>query len=235
MTHTQRLTLLWRRFSPLEERLFATVRSILSPEAVPIFDAQVGAITHVQRLPLWTEIDYYPRRFGRVDWAKVPRFPLTGEFPLARVRFAVRGRRYRATLSCVEGHIFDFGITPSPKSVAFSDWDSAPTVELLVNPLSSGYIAGQEPVPGTWRDALRTMASQAQAMGWTLHDARTAKRITLHEGEFLVLAERGGDEFLLHRTEPPSDVIFQLASHDGTPEVVEGDIGDLLQRPRRNA
>src|SRR3989338_1807215 len=103
MTLTQRLSLIWRRFSPLEERLLATVRGVLPPDARPILDAQVSAITHVQRLPGWTEIDYYRRRFGKVDWSKVRRFPLTGEFPLARVRFAVRGRRYRATLSCVDG------------------------------------------------------------------------------------------------------------------------------------
>jgi hypothetical protein len=51
MTFTQRLSLLWRRFSPLEERLFATVRNVLPLQATPTFDAQVAEITHVQRLP----------------------------------------------------------------------------------------------------------------------------------------------------------------------------------------
>src|SRR3989338_8326266 len=49
MTLTQRLSLIWRRFSPLEERLLATVRGVLPPDARPILDAQVSAITHVQR------------------------------------------------------------------------------------------------------------------------------------------------------------------------------------------
>ena len=83
----------------------------------------------------------HARRAGRVDWSRVPLFPRGGEFPLARVWFVVRGRRYRATLSCVEGHIFDFGITPSPQGVAFAEWDSAPTTELLGDPLSTGDIA----------------------------------------------------------------------------------------------
>jgi hypothetical protein len=106
MTFTQRLSLLWRRFSPLEERLFATVRNVLPLQATPIFE---------------------------------------------------------------------------------------------------------------------------------LHEANTAIHITLHEGEFLVLAERAGEEFILHRTEPPSDVMFHLASPDASPEAVRGEIGDILLSPRRNA
>ena len=154
---------------------------------------------------------------------------------MARVRFAVRGRRYRATLSCVDGHMFDFGITPSPKSVAFSDWDSAPDAELLSDQLSTQHIGRVEAIPDAWRDLLRTMAPKAATTGWTLYDATTARRITLDDGEFVVLAERDGDEFIMQRTEPPSTSMFWLASHDGTPEVVRGNIDELLQRPRRNA
>ena len=235
MTFPQRLSLLWRRFSPLEERLFATVRSALPLRATPIFDAQVAAITYVQRLPRWTEIDYYRRRFGRVDWSGVPTFPRTAEFQLARVHFAAGGRRYRATLTCVAGHIFDFGITPSPQSVAFADWDSVPTAALLGDPLAVRDLASVEEIPQAWRDALRRVGPQAASVGWVLHEANTANRITLHEGEFLVLAERAGEEFILHRTEPPSDVMFHLASPDATPEAVGGEIGEILLPPGRNA
>lgn len=231
-----RISLLWRRFSPLEERLFAAVRLVLPRPAVPTFDAQVDAITRVQRLPGWTEIDYYARGSGRLDWSRAPVFPRTGEFPLARVRFAVRGRDYRATLSCVAGHIFDFGITPSPQSIAFAEWDAAPTAELLVDPSTTGDIASPERVPDAWDDILRTARLQAAAAGWTLHDASTARRITLHEGEFLVLAERDGDEFVVHRTDPPSEELFQLMSHDGAPRPVGGgEIAGILGRPRRHA
>ena len=234
MTLTQRLRLRWRRFSPLEERLFAAVRTVLPPRALPTFDAQVGAITHVQRLPGWTEIDYYARRFGRVDWSRVPFFPRQAEFPLARVRFAVGGRRYRAVLACVAGHIFDFGITPSPQTIAFADWDSVPDAELLTDPSTPGDIASLA-VPDVWRKILVTSAPHAVAAGWTLHDANTAQRLTLDEGEFLILAERDGDEFLLSRTAPPSDVLFRLAPHDGTPEPLADDHDDVLRRPGRNA
>ncbi len=49
MTISQRLSLLWRRFSPLEEQLIVVVREVLPPQAQTIFDAQVGGITLVQR------------------------------------------------------------------------------------------------------------------------------------------------------------------------------------------
>ncbi len=89
MKIVQRLSLLWRRFSPLEERLIAAVCGALPEPAQPIFEAQIAGITLVQRLPGWTEIDFYRRRSGRTDWSDIPAFPRTGEFPLAEVRFSV--------------------------------------------------------------------------------------------------------------------------------------------------
>lgn len=233
MTLAQRLSLLWRRFSPLEDLLFAAVRGVLPATAVPIFDGQVSAITHVQRLPGWVEIDYYARRGGRPGWANAPRFPRRGEFQLARVGFAVEGRRYRATLGCVAGHIFDFGITPSPQRIAFTDWDSPPTADLLSDPFGTETESARE-IPAAWRTVLASSATPAAAAGWVLHDSRTARLVVLAEGQFLVLAERGGDEFILHRVEPSSDVMFRLASHDGTPERIRGDLAAIFQRPRRN-
>src|SRR5436189_1062756 len=98
MTIFRRLSLLRRRFSPLEERLIAAVREGLPPEAVPIFDAQVAGITLVQRPPGWNESNFYRRRRGKVDWGDIPAFPHTGELPLAEVRFGTAGKRYKATL-----------------------------------------------------------------------------------------------------------------------------------------
>jgi hypothetical protein len=228
MTLGHRLRLLWRRFSPLEERLFATVRGVLPPSAVPIFDAQVRSITHVQRLPGWAEIDYYRRHRGRLDWASVPLFPRLGEFPLARVGFAVERRRYRATLSCVAGHIFDVGITPSPRRIAFAGWDSSPTADLLSDPFGPDGDSGHE-IPTAWQSVLGSARAQAAATGWVLHDARTVRLITLEEGQFLVLAERDGDEFILHRVVPSSEVLFRLASHDGTPQAIRDDVAVIFQ------
>jgi hypothetical protein len=37
---------------------------------------------------------------------------------------------------------------------------------------------------------------------------------------FVVLAEREGDQFELHRIEPPASTLFYLDSHDGMPEPI---------------
>lgn len=221
---------MWRRFSPLEERLFAAVRGVLGGEVRAVFDAQLRAINHVQRLPGWTEIDYYRRRYGRVDWQDVPMFPRTGEFQLARVEFSVR-RHYRATLSCIAGHIFDFATTPAPSAIAFDPWDAAGSVRLLGDPRRADLADPVQSVPERWTrvlDAVRPLVSD----DWVLHDGRTAYRITLDEGEFVVLAERRGDEFVLHRVEPPADVMFHLPSHDARPQPLQRDIADVLRRSR---
>jgi hypothetical protein len=232
VTAAQRLSLLWRRFSPLEERLIATVRDVLPAEATPAFDAQIAAITLVQRHPHWTEIAFYRRRWGKVDWSGVPMFRHTGEYRLAEVRFAAGRRRYRATLTCIGGHIFDFAITPSPRSIAFAAWDGPPTARLLSDPLAPVSARATEPMPDTWRELLAP-GRLPDTGDWTFHDSRTAYRVTLDEAEFLVLAERDGDEFVLHRIEPSSSSLWHLASHDGVPEPIRGDVIAVLRADPR--
>ena len=126
------LRLLWTRFSPLEQQLFSAVRDILPASAVSIFDAQVAAINRVQRMPPdWSEIDFYRMERGTVNWSDIPLFPVLDEFQLAKVGFRVAGQYYKAVLSGVRGHIFDFAIAPGPRKIAFEAWSEAPTARLL--------------------------------------------------------------------------------------------------------
>lgn len=228
MTFSQRLSLLWRRFSPLEERLVAAVREVLPPQAKAVFDAQIAGITLVQRHP--NEICFYRRRSGKVDWSGVPTFPRTGEFRLAEVRFSVKGRRYKTTLTSIGGHIFDFAVTPSPKAIAFADWDAAPSALLLSDPLTADSASEPQPMPDSWREFLAKHQT-LDTGDWTLHDAATVYSTAFADGEFLVLAEREGDQFVLHRIEPPASTLFYLDSHDGTPEPIKGDVLDVFQQP----
>lgn len=224
---------MWRRYFPLEERLVAAVREALPSQAQTVFDAQIAGITLVQRHP--NEICFYRRVSGKVDWSGVPTFPRTGEFRLAEVRFAVAGRRYKATLRCIGGHAFDFTITPSPKAVTFTDWDSAASTRLLSDPMTIE--PGNEPqlMPDSWREFLARPRS-GNTDGWTYHDAETVYRAAFADGEFLVLAERAGDQFVLHRIEPPASALFYLDSHDGAPKPIQGDIFDIFQpAENRNA
>jgi hypothetical protein len=226
MTITQRITLMWRRFSPLEERLIAAVREVLPTPARAILDAQVAGVTLVRRNA--NEICFYRKVSGKVDWSGVPAFPNTGEFRLAEVRFSVAGRRFKATLTSIGGHAFDFAVTPNPEAIAFADWDGASETRLLSDPLVPG--SGREPqaIPEAWRAFLAH--HRAIARDWTLYDAETAYNAAFSDGEFLILAEREGEQFVLHRIEPPASTLFYLDSHDGTPEPIEGDVCGVFGR-----
>jgi hypothetical protein len=233
MTIAQRISLMWRRFSPLEERLIAAVREVLPSQARAVFEAQMAGVTLVQRHP--NEICFYRRVSGKVDWRGVPAFPRTGEFRLAEVQFSVAGRGYKATLTCIGGHAFDFTITPSPKAVAFADWDSVASTRLLSDPMTIEPGNEAQPMPDSWREFLVRFRSSDTA-DWTLHDAKTVYRTAFADGEFLVLAERGGDQFVLHRIEPPASTLFYLDSHGGIPEPIRGDMLDVFRQPdNRNA
>lgn len=236
MTFVRRLTLLWTRFSPLEKRLLAEVRNALPAAARPIYDQQVAAIKRVQRHPRWTEICFYPKirlhKKPRVDWHSVPSFPCTDEFPLAQVRFSISARPYKATLTSINGHIFDFAVTPSPKEVAFVPWDAGTTVQLLDDPLRTSTGKGpREKISAAWGKFL-SQHSQKEIAGGTLYDENTAYRVPSDNGQYLLLAERNGDEFILQNVEPdegsPKKLLY-LASHDGTPEPISGTLDDLIK------
>lgn len=228
----ERLSLLWRRFSPVEERLLAAVRDVLPDDARPPFDAQVSAINLIQRHPpSWTEICYFRKKRFKVDWSGVPVFRCADEFRLAQIRFRADGRRFKSTLTCIDGHIFDFSTTPGLKTVAFSSWESDPHTELLANPL--GATTGKkapEIVPPVWENFL-AKDQAALVPDWTLHDGATAYRIVMDKGEFLVLAERDGEEFILHLVGgEQQDELYYLPGHDGVPEVLDRDVALILQR-----
>ena len=228
----ERLSLLWRRLSPLEERLLAAVRAVLPEEARPPFDAQVSAINLVQRHPpSWTEICYFRKKRFKVDWSGVPMFRCTDEFRLAEIRFRASGRRFKSTLTCIGGHIFDFGTTPGAKAVAFSSWDSEPHVKLLADPFRHPTGSKDpETLPPVWENILAKVQTMPSS-DWTLHDRATAHRIVMDEGEFLVLAEREGEEFILYLVEGERQhELYYLSEHDGVPEVLERDVTLMLQK-----
>jgi hypothetical protein len=224
----ERFRLLWRRFSPLEEQLIAEVRKVLPFGAQIIFDPQVAAITRVQRHA--NEICFYRLRAGKADWSSVPTFPRASEFRLAEVRFRAREKNYKATLTSIRGHIFDFTILPNPKAVMFAKWEPGATARLLSDPLTVEPADESQPIPVSWREFL--IRAESVATGdWKLRDAKTAYRIAFNDGEFLVLAERDGDQFILHRIDPPASTLFYVDSHDAMPEPIQGGIVDVFQRP----
>ena len=228
----QRLSLLWKRFSPLEERLLGEIRHVLPLDALPIYDAQVTAINRVQRLPpSWSEIDFYRIRGGKPNWAGISMFPCTEEFRLASVAFRVGGKGYKATLHCIGGHIFDFAITPGARAVSFDQWEAKPSAVLLADPLRAA--TGErdtETLPVEWQTFLAEHGS-APPIGWELHDGRSAYRVALDDGQYLVLAAReGGEEFILQRLEPPAAHLFHVLHHDSVPEPLQRELKAVMGR-----
>jgi len=221
----RRLSLFWKRFSPLEEWLLTEVRKLLPAEAHPVFDAQVAAINHVQRMPpSWGEIAFYCRN----NWTGVPMFPCTDEFRLAEIKFRIGGRAYKADLSCISGHIFDFAITPGPKKVAFEPWESEPVSVLLRDPLRAPMGRKEtESLPPQWRDFLAQHAGDG-VHGWVLYDETTAYRVVLYDAQYLILAEREGRQFILYRVEPSGDALYYLKEHDGIPQPIEQEIENVM-------
>jgi hypothetical protein len=226
----KRISLLWRRFTPLELGLLDAVRSVLPRAALPIFDAQVNAVTRVQRLPGWSEIAFYRMRHGRVSWDGVPLFPATSELPLAEVRFAVRGRSFRAILTAIHGHIFDFAITPGARDIAFDSWDCEPRVHLLADPLNDMETPAHVALPEPWLSFLRD-AGPGDAHGWVLYTESEAYRVALEAGEFLVLAERPGERFLLYRLHPQPGAFFVQDGDDLPVQPLRTRLDELLRAP----
>jgi hypothetical protein len=227
----RRAVLLWKRLSPLEERLLAEVRNVLPQAALAPFDAQVAAITLVQRSPpSWSEIRFYRKRRGKVDWTGIPLFPCTDEVRLAEVRFRASGRGFKSMLTSIQGRIFDFATTPGPKSVAFRQWEGEPKAVLLTDPLRAPTGNKElECLPPAWEGLLRHWCPDPHGH-WRIHDESTAYRLALGDGEYLVLAEREGDEFILHRIEPPSESLFHLPHHDGEPAPLVGEPEGFIER-----
>jgi hypothetical protein len=207
------------------------VRQVLPVNAQASFDAQVSAITLVQRSPpSWTEIAFYRKRSGRVDWSGIPLFPCTDETRLATIDFVVAGRAYKSTLTATSGHIFDFATTPGPKKVAFETWDSEPQIHLVGDPLAAPRgRRTREFLPQIWQDLLLRLPDSG-TIGWELYGSDDAYRITLDSAEYLVLAAREGNEFILHRIEPIAAGLFYLPSHDADPEPLIEEITTILKR-----
>ena len=203
------------------------MRDVIPNPAQPLFDDQIAAINHVQRLPpSWGEIDFY----RRPDWTGVSLFPCTDEFRLASVRFRIAGRSYKAVLSSISGHVFDFAISPGPRDVAFEPWEGEVTSVLLRDPLGTPTGAKEpELIPAEWQRFLAHQRDE-QPNGWVLLNETTAHRVVISDAQFLILAEREGPEFILHRVEPAGEQLYYLRHHDETPEPIDREIETVMRR-----
>ena len=225
----ERLTLLWKRFTPLEEHLLSEIRTVLPPAAHATFDAQLAAINRVQRLPpSWSgDLALYRMRRGKVDWSGVP------SFALYRVKFAwprsgslSAASTIRAALLSVAGRVFELSDKPSSETCGVCRVGGGAEGHALGGPDAPVEQArhrtsarGVGRVLGQWSTCIRLDLAGSSC---------PAYRVTLEDGEYLVLAEREGEEFVLQRVEPPAEHLFLHELHEGAPRPIHGDVGEVL-------
>ena len=85
----------------------------------PILQAQLDAVTKIQRIVGWTEIDFYVMKHGRVCWDGVPCFDDMSEFRLARARTVCDGVTIESELTCIRGYLFCIESDVAVKPIAF--------------------------------------------------------------------------------------------------------------------
>lgn len=112
MTLFQRLSLLWKRLTPLEEQLSAAIRMELPQPAVPTFDAQVASIAGINRSPHRNEIILHLKMGS-------PSFPCIDEIYLAEVCFTVGNRTFKASSVASKDEFLISIFTPTHSSSLF--------------------------------------------------------------------------------------------------------------------
>ena len=110
---------LFCRWTPWELQVLAGLSSALAAQHRSVLRAQIDAITKVQRIVGWMEIDFYVMRRGRVCWEGIPDFGDQSEFRLARAKTEVDGVTIESELFCVHGHLFSIESDVPVKPHAF--------------------------------------------------------------------------------------------------------------------
>ena len=107
------------KWTPWESLVLGRLADSLAPQHRDVLQAQVDAVTKIQRICGWTEIDLYVMRHGQVSWDGVPSFEDKSEFRLARARTFVDGATAETELYCVAGHFFSIETEVPVKPFAF--------------------------------------------------------------------------------------------------------------------
>lgn len=222
----KRLTLFWKRFTPLEAKILSEVQLALSQECGHIFKAQIAAINLVQRHIDWSEVLFYRKKGKRIDWSDILSFPIKKNLRLAKVDFYIDHQSYQATVNCIFGHILSLTFSPAEKPIAFREWDGKCNVELLEDPMDQSAAIGAETIPRKWARFLDENR-QNDYPGWQLYDSTQARRISVHGNEMLVLAEGEGDQFIVCFADQPDSDIYEV-SHEDWQKTIITSIRDYL-------
>jgi len=201
----KRISLLWRRFTPLEEFLLGVLQRELPEEARRINQRRIDLINCVRRPLKWNEIMFHQMHDGRPVRDEAGMFPCRSaeDIILAQIKFSpARAQKvYTSEIVAVSGHMFSIDTHPSPKRIAFCREYILKSVKLIDDPMVE--------CPPTLLERLRKrlppdydrLAGQTLSR-WHVFGPSDIYRVPLENANYLLLAqsEDGTAEFLNSRS-----------------------------------
>jgi hypothetical protein len=232
----KRLSLLLRTFTPVEERLLDEIYKALPEHIRGVYLEQTQSINKVQRYLDWTEINFYHFREGKSDWGSVQRFRRTDEFTLASVGYRIKGIDFETRLKGVSGHIFSLITRPSIKQCSFEEIAAIHYVRIHNDPklLSSTEIPARDKLPPEYLEHIEKEGIYSIG-GWNILEPKEVYQISLSTGDFLILAEKQGEEYLMTRDNLWDQGIYYTIVGEGEIYKEEGPLKEIMMNgPQKN-
>lgn len=232
----KRLSLLLKTFTPVEERLLDEIYKALPEHIRGVYLEQTQSINKVQRYLDWTEINFYHFREGKSDWRSVQKFRRTDEFTLASVGYRIRGIDFKTTLKGVAGHIFSLITRPSIKQYSFEEIETIHSVRIHDDPtfLASKEIPTRDKLPPAYLEHIENEGIYSIG-GWNILEIKEVCQISLSTGDFLIFAERQGEEYLMTRDNLWDQGIYYTNVSEDKVYNEEGPLKEImLNGPQKN-
>ena len=232
----KRLSLLLRTFTPVEERLLGEIAKALPEHIRDIYLKQIQSINKVQRYLDWTEINFYHFRKGNPDWGSVQQFRRTDEFTLASVGYRIKGIDFETTLKGVSGHIFSLVTRPSIKQYSFGKIEAIHYVRIHDDPnfSASKRISTRGKLPPEYLENIEKVGIYSIG-GWNILEPKKVYQISLSTDDFLILAERQGEECLMTRDNLWDHDIYYTSVVEGKIYKEEGPLKKIMVNgPKKN-
>lgn len=230
------VSLLWRRFTPLEEFLLGVLQQHLPEGPRRINHRRIDLINHVVRFFGWTDIGFYEMRKGKAVVDEGPLFPCRSkqEIVLAEIRFSPAGtpKVWTSRICAVCGHMSRIATSPSPKPISFSVPFMLKGVELVDDPMQEWPATLFERLRQRLPSDFEEFAGQSIA-GWDVFRSSQVYDVALDDGEYLLLAERGGSAaFLGVRMKGKSSDVWLLSHDDTRPKKAGATLNEALAKWR---
>jgi hypothetical protein len=225
----KRLSLLLKTFTPVEERLLEEISEALPEHIRDVYLKQTHSINKVQRYLDWTEINFYHLRRGRPDWGSVQPFKRTDEFTLASVGYRIKGIDFETTLKGVSGHIFLLVTRPSIKPYSFEAIEAIHHVRIHDDPTldCSAKMRTRDKLPPEYLEHIRREGAESIG-GWNILEPEQVYEVSLPKNDFLVLAEKQGEEYLMTRDNLWDQSIYYSSIADGKLYRQEGPLSEIM-------